>query len=233
MTGERRGAFDVADKGADKNAFVGGCGNLVTMAKSWSGQATGDIFASVQKVFGLLDDINAREFSYDADGLGAGVEGDARVLNQERRKARRHTIHAHAHRGSAAVLFPKQEMVEGRRNEDYFENFKAQAHFFLRLRAQETYRARKDPKYKYRRDDIISIDSNLIELAQLKIELSQPQFDRSKAGKMLIRKTPDGANSPNLGDAMVMLFAPRSLGFKISDDYLRRSGHGNHEQHSF
>ncbi|MGA7807247.1 MAG: hypothetical protein WCB02_21820, partial [Bradyrhizobium sp.] len=221
MTGERRGAFDVADKGADKNAFVGGCGNLVTMAKSWSGQATGDIFASVQKVFGLLDDINAREFSYDADGLGAGVEGDARVLNEERRKARRHTIHAHAHRGSAAVLFPKQEMVEGRRNEDFFENRKAQVWWSLRQRAQATYRARKAMKFDP--DDIISIDSKLPELAQLKIELSQPQYDKAKSGKLLIKKAPDGSASPNLADAFCIYFAPRSMPFKISDAYLARS----------
>ncbi len=221
MTGQKRGSLDVADKGQDKNAFVFAHGNVVIFANSWSGRETGDIYATVEKAFAHTDDHAGRAFVYDADGLGAGCEGDARKINQGRASRRLPVIDVSAFRGSAGVFQPKSEMVEGRKNEDFFENYKAQAWWSLRTRAQETYRARKGMKYDA--DMIISISSDIPELAKLKIELSQPQYDRAKSGKMLIVKAPDGTPSPNLADAFMMLFAPKRQPFKISADYLRRS----------
>ncbi len=57
-------------------------------------------------------------------------------------------------------------------------------------------------------DEIISLSSDLRLLSQLTMELSQPTFIQNSVGKLLIEKTPDGARSPNLADAIMMLFAP-------------------------
>src|SRR6185437_12954780 len=82
-TGARRGALDVADEGYDKNAFVSAHGCLVDFAEEWSGVGS-DIFATTNTAFGHCDALGLEEFLYDSDGLGAGVRGDARVLNEAR-----------------------------------------------------------------------------------------------------------------------------------------------------
>jgi phage terminase large subunit len=41
----------------------------------------------VQRAFGTCDALGSSSFQYDADGLGAGVRGDARVINEQRREA--------------------------------------------------------------------------------------------------------------------------------------------------
>jgi phage terminase large subunit len=73
---------------------------------------------------------------YDADGLGAGVRGDARVLNEGRPRQ----ISVVAFRGSGPVNDPEAEDIKGRKNKDYFANAKAQAWWALRTRFQKTYR---------------------------------------------------------------------------------------------
>ena len=59
----------------------------------------------------------------------------------------------------------------------------------------------------YNPSDIISIDSGIANLSQLKVELSQPTYSKSKSGKLLIDKAPDGTSSPNMADAVMMVFA--------------------------
>ncbi len=84
-TGERLGSFDVADRGVDRNCFSGRHGIHLEYLESWSGKdATDDIFESVEKVFMICDTEDYDSFYYDADGLGAGVRGDSRVINERR-----------------------------------------------------------------------------------------------------------------------------------------------------
>jgi phage terminase large subunit len=205
VTGARMAAFDVGDQGADKNAFCGRHGVLIEHVCSWPGKNS-DIFASVGKVCGLCDDHGYDAFYFDSDGLGAGVLGDSRVINEQRTAAGRPNIHASPFRGSAAVWRPHGEMVPGRKNEDYFANLKAQSWMALRMRFEATWRALQGQPY--RPDDLISINSECGELTALVLELSQPTISRTNAGKILINKTPDGARSPNLGDAVMIAFSP-------------------------
>lgn len=213
-TGSRRGAFDVADEGRDKNAFGVAHGTVITDLWEWSGKGS-DIFASTEKVFDLADEIGAFEWLYDADGLGADVKGNARVIN-ERRVASQQVQHAVApFRGSGGVTNPKGQDVAGRLNEDFFENCKAQSWWALRRRCYLTYRAVKhgDP---FNPDDLISFDSEALKrprplqpyglLSKLLVELSQPTYKKSQAGKIVINKLAEGAKSPNCGDVVMMLF---------------------------
>jgi hypothetical protein len=204
-SGERRAALDVADEGRDKNALAGRHGVLLEYLSSWSGKG-GHIYATVIRALNAADKHRYPLVDYDADGLGAGVRGDAVQINERRREAGKREIEVAPFRGSGAVVDPDGSMVEGRTNKDYFANLKAQAWWALRLRFQQTHRAvvegmTVDP------DSIISLDPALPELQQLVAELSQPTYSLNAAGKILVDKVPDGAASPNLADAVMMVFS--------------------------
>src|SRR6185437_8623769 len=115
-SGRRGGALDVADEGKDKCAFIGAHGVVIDYIEEWSGVGD-DIFRSVQRAFEICDERDYREFRYDGDGLGAGVRGDARIINDGRANRR---IEVTAFRGSAAVYRPEAEDTIGRKNKDHF-----------------------------------------------------------------------------------------------------------------
>lgn len=144
-TGKRLGAMDVADEGRDKNSFSTRHGFLLENVREWSGVGS-DIYQSVEKVFGFCEQDNLEEFRFDEDGLGAGVRGDARAINELRNAARRPSILATPFRGSGAVFDPDDEAVRGdngqaaRLNKDFFANAKAQSWWRLRKLFQNTAR---------------------------------------------------------------------------------------------
>ena len=207
VTGQRRGTLDIADEGKDSNCFVGSHGIVVEYVESWSGKGD-DIFGSVEKCFDICDLEGYDGFEYDADGLGAGCRGDARVINQQRALLGMPELVVEGWRGSAAVQNPEREFVPGRKNEDYFANAKAQGWFELRRRCQNTFRA-VTMGADYNSDEIISFSSGLAELQPLLTELSQPTYLKNSIGKMLVDKKPDGAKSPNRADGVMMRFAPK------------------------
>jgi len=205
-SGTRRAALDVADQGLDRNAFCGRHGQLVECLRSWSG-ANSDIFGSVLAAFALCDEWRYQTLLFDQDGLGAGVRGDARRINEDRRQTDRAAIQAEPYRGSAAPESPDSEMIEGRKNGDFFSNLKAQSWFALRERFKATHRAIEtghadDP------DALISLPPDLDELNELLQELAQVAYKINAAGKVVIEKAPAGFKSPNLADAVCMAFAP-------------------------
>lgn len=205
-TGFRRAALDVADEGVDKNALAGRYGILLEYLDSWSGKG-GDIYQTVVRAVNTCAEHGYRNLSYDADGLGAGVRGDARNINEARKTEGKSTVLDEPFRGSATVFDPEGEMVAKRKNKDYFANLKAQAWWALRIRFQNTYRAVVEG-LTVRPDDIISIDPDLSQLTALTMELSQPTYSINQVGKILIDKMPEGARSPNLADAVMICFDP-------------------------
>lgn len=205
-TGTRRGSLDVADEGRDKNAYCGRYGIVVERLDQWSGKGD-DIFGTVQRTFGICDERGAESFLYDADGLGAGVRGDARIINEARVEAGGYQVTAEPFRGSGAVHDPEGEMVSRRKNKDFFSNFKAQSWWSLRTRFQKTYRAVIEGA-AYEPDDLISLSSALPDLGALLGELSQPTYSLNLTGKVVVDKAPDGTKSPNLADAVMIAFNP-------------------------
>jgi hypothetical protein len=223
-TGQRFGALDVADEGVDLNAFCRGQGVLVEDVVAWSGKGA-DIFDTVERAFMECDEHGLDRFWYDADGLGAGVRGDARIINERRQAAGVHTLQVEPHRGSGGVFQPEKTIPNARPqssgrdkkerlNKDFFANYKAQSWWWLRVKFQRTFRAVEAGTLgDYDPDDLISLDPNMAELAKLCMELSQPTFSINTAGKVLIDKAPDGTRSPNHADAVVIRYAPRKLGW--------------------
>ncbi|MFL1558589.1 hypothetical protein [Pseudomonas sp. O11] len=205
-TGARYGALDVADEGRDLNAFAGRHGVLLDYLQPWSGKG-GDIFQTVQRAIRICEENDYGRFNYDADGLGAGVRGDARVINEQRKLAGQRVINAEPFRGSGEVFKPDGEMVAKRKNKDFFMNLKAQSWWALRIRFQNTYRA-VVLGMEFKPDEIISIDSTLEHRAALVTELSQPTYHINVAGKVVVDKAPDGTKSPNLADGVMISYSP-------------------------
>jgi hypothetical protein len=214
--------LDVADSGKDANALAIGQSFLIESVTSWRGTADLDIYHSVENTFMLCDTNGVNEFYYDADGLGAGVRGDARKINEARIAKGSKVITVLPFRGSGEVHEP-DVIVPGteRTALDFFENAKAQAWWMLRSYFQYTYRAVE----AYKRGErpvidvaqFISIAKDFEKRARLVIELSQPVWALSKNGKVMVDKCPPGTKteiraalpSPNLADAVMMLRAPR------------------------
>jgi phage terminase large subunit len=204
--GCRRGGFDVADSGVDRNCFAARHGVRLCALESWSGRDS-DIYASVVRAFALADQY-ATEFVYfDGDGLGAGVRGDARTINDLRKNDTRRQIHFEQFRGSSAPFDPEREMVPGRKNADFFANSKAAGWWHLRILFQNTYRAAVE-RMAVNADSIISIDPKLPELSQLLQQLSQPTYSLNNAGKVVVDKAPAGTSSPDRADAVMIAFQP-------------------------
>lgn len=219
-SGERLGALDVADEGVDKNALAARYGAELQSLSEWSGKGD-DIFGTVARAFHDCEAFDAHRFYFDSDGLGAGVRGDARVLNEARKVDRLAPIEALPFRGSGEVVDPDKPIPlavlapladkKARTNKDYFANAKAQGWWNLRVRFQRTHRAVTEGA-KYNPDDLISISSKHLDpatLAKLTVELSRPTYSLNGAGKILIDKAPDGSRSPNLGDSVMILYAPQ------------------------
>ncbi|MGJ0509103.1 MAG: hypothetical protein ACR652_18670 [Methylocystis sp.] len=214
-TGIRKGALDVADEGIDLNAFCGAHGIVVEYLDAWSGKGD-DIYGTTEKAFQICDDMGYGSFDYDADGLGSGVRGDARVINEKRSRK----IEVNAFRGSGAVVDPTAPIPsvvidpdgKERTNEDFFGNAKAQSWWSLRVRFLRTYRAvqalQRGEHYEYDPDELISLSSSMPKLTDAVRELSQPTFKPNGAGKILINKQPSGTKSPNLADSIMIRFAP-------------------------
>lgn len=208
-TGDRIGGLDVADEGKDKNSFTGRHGVVMNYLATWSGKGD-DIFGTTQKAMDLSIEQFIDTLFYDADGLGAGCRGDARVINEKRRELGLSEVNVESFRGSGSVYDPEGEMVEKRLNKDFFANLKAQSWWSLRLRFQETFRALEGRDYDP--DMIISLSTEDIdakELALLTTELSQPTYTKNGVGKILVNKQPDGTASPNRADSVMICFNPQ------------------------
>jgi len=221
--GARRAGFDVADEGRDACAWAHSQGVLLKRLEEWSGRSD-DIFSSVAQVAHWCDEEGVDVFDYDADGLGAGVRGDIRVLNE----SREHKLVARAFHGSGKIVRPEMAIPSAappdgrtadriRRNRDFFYNRKAQEWWSLRVRFDRTHRAVQAGSLGgYSPDDLISLDSRLPLLAKLITEMSQPTYSISGAGKVIVNKSPDGTKSPNLADAVMICYSnPSAPGLRI------------------
>lgn len=222
-TGMKRAGLDIADEGIDKNALVARHGILIYHAESWSGKGS-DPFKTAERAFMLCDELKLDEFDYDADGIGASVRGDSRVINERRHGQGLRQIRVTPYRASGAVFDPERQMIEGRKNDDYFENYGSQSAWHLKFMFMRTYRWVVEGQ-KCNPSDIISIDSKLPELSRLLIELAQPTSTLSKAGKVVIVKTQANTRSPNLFDALRIACAPKRPPMQISDSLLNPGPH--------
>lgn len=217
-TGAKSGALDVADEGIDLNAFAARQGIVLQSVDAWSGKGS-DIFGTVERAAEICDAEGLPGFRYDGDGLGAGVRGDMRVLNERRGRE----LAAEPFRGSASPTNPEDPIPtastdprdkDERINKDFFKNAKAQGWWELRVRFQRTFRAvgmakaGEDWRKEYDATDLISINGRIPRLADLCAQFSQPTYSLNGAGQVIIDKAPEGTKSPNDADAVMICYAP-------------------------
>lgn len=213
-TGDRIAGLDVADEGKDKNSYAARHGIVLNYLEVWSGKGD-DIFGTTQKAMDLSIEQSIEPLYYDADGLGAGCRGDARVINEQQRDKGLPEVVVESFRGSGAVWEPEDQMVEGRFNKDFFANMKAQSWWWLRMRFQETFRAIEGRDYDP--EMLVSLSSADLgkELVLLTTELSQPTYTKNGTGKILVNKQPDGTASPNRADSVMICFNPQISSLSI------------------
>ena len=205
-TGERIAALDVADLGKDSNAQTLRNGVLIEDVEEWHGKTVEDIYGTTTKAFSHCDDWRVTKMRFDSDGVGAGVRGDARAINDERRKEWLPLIEVEAFHGGSEVVDKDRPFIEGRTNGEFFDNYKAQCWWMLRERFKLTHEAVTQGK-EWKADDLISIAPDCSHLSRLTNELSQPTYKKSARGKVQVNKAPDGTKSPNLADSVMMAFA--------------------------
>lgn len=219
-------ALDVADEGPDRNALVARRGVILEYADEWdeldTAKAARRACANLQALVGSTQIIQTQ---YDCIGIGAGVKAEINRLKEEGILPR--NLRFVPWDAGAAVLRPEGRVVEGDpdspMNKDFYANLKAQGWWQLRGRFERTYRAVTEGE-RYDPEDLISLPSTLPALAQIVTELSQPTYGQSGRLRLLINKKPDGAKSPNYGDAVMMCYWPAGFGlFEIDTATLRRA----------
>jgi phage terminase large subunit len=213
-SGVKIAALDVADLGKDRCAWAARHGNAVLHAVSWTGTGT-DIHGTTERAFLLCDMYGIIDLVYDSTGVGAGVRGAARVINHERVTNGLVPIRVHEYVAGATPMFP-DKMVPGtnRRAKDLFLNRSAQTAWYIRRRFEA---AHNSAGGNLDEDGMISINPAIPEIQRLIAEFSQPCIKETPSGKWQLEKTPKGAKSPNLYDAVAMCFAPRKTAMVISD----------------
>ena len=154
---------------------------------------------------------------YDSAGVGESVL--TAWAGMGRRNECPNGMRLTAWNGGMSVVRP-DERIDPRnqrapKNKDHYANLKAQAWFSLRARFENAYKKKMGREYDA--THIISLPADLPYLEQLQDELCQPHKKESGTGKVLVDKQPDGAQSPNLADAVVMAFFPLSAKASILD----------------
>lgn len=208
--------LDVADEGLDRNALAIRKGPILRGLGEWSER---DVGATTRKAIVMLRDLTPLQLQYDCIGVGAGVKSEANRLKDDMDNPMPSGLLLVPWNAGAAVLYPERRVVEpspdadedekrsSPKNKDFYTNLKAQAWWELRRRFEKTFKAVTEGEY-YDLDELISLDSTIPLIRSAQKELSTPSAGLGAKLKLLINKKPDGAKSPNLGDAIVMAFWP-------------------------
>lgn len=213
-TGQRILGFDVADEGEDANSIILRHGSVVISMQEWRGH---DVIYSAEKAYLYSHENGIDRIVYDSIGVGAGVKAQFR-----RKDGKVLTIGFNA---GGSVYKPDARYTDGKKNKDMFSNIKAQAWWMVRDRFYKTWRAVTHGDV-YPEDELISLNSNMPDLAYLQAELSRPWVDYDNNGKVKVESKKDmrkrGIPSPNKADALIMAFAPIQTGLNINPNILSR-----------
>jgi len=222
ITGGWSGSLDVADEGGDLNALTFRKGILLSYAEDWG---EGDTGATARKAITTAQNFRPVTIQYDCVGVGAGVKSEYNRLKQEQKLPQ--GILLSPWDAGMGPLNPEARLISGDVNtpliKDYFANVKAQGWWHLSQRFYRTYRAVKEGIKSYKDSELISLDSKLARLPQIKRELSQPVWAYTGDLKLLVDKKPEGARSPNFGDSIMMNYHPMKLQVVFTEAMVRES----------
>lgn len=207
--------LDVADGGIDKNALAVRKGPILHALDEWGDRDTG---VTTRRAIDMIKGLTPIDLQYDCIGVGSGVKAEFNRLREDETINLPEDLNLVAWNAGAAVLhpfdlvIPKTDEDDGDNhgspmNKDFYANLKAQGWWELRRRFEKTYRAVHEGEF-YSVDELISLPSNLRFLKTAIKELAQPTAGPGARLKMTVNKMPEGAKSPNLGDAIMMAYWP-------------------------
>ncbi len=201
--------LDVADEGGDRNALTLRQWIIWRDVQEWGERDPG--LTARKAIIACRPHAKHIQCQYDCIGVGAGVKTEYNRLTDDENIINAEDIPFIPWNAGAGVSQPYERIIpddtESLQNRDFFDNLKAQAWWSLRTRFYKTYKAVKEGDV-YNPEELISLDSNMELLEQLKKELAQPTVGHSSRLKLLIEKKPNGMKSPNLADSGVQAFFP-------------------------
>lgn len=201
--------LDVADEGGDRNALTIRQWIIWRSVEEWGERDPG--ITARRAILACRPHAKHIYCQYDSIGVGSGVKTEYNRLTEDEHIIDADDIPFVPWNAGAAVIRPYERIIpdddESLRNRDFFDNLKAQAWWSLRTRFYKTHKAVVEGAV-YPVDELISLDSTMPLLEQLKKELAQPTVGHSSRLKLLIEKKPNGMKSPNLADSGVQAFFP-------------------------
>jgi hypothetical protein len=166
--------------------------------------------ATARRAVVACEGLGRVELQYDRIDVGAGVKAETNRLEDEGLLPP--GVALVPWNAAAAALDPDDHGEPGDEqsplNKDFYGNLKAQAWWQLRRRFERTWRARNEPGFTWKPEDLIVIPSDLPQLRQIEKELSQPTAKKDGRMRLVVDKMPAGTRSPNVADAIVMAFWP-------------------------
>ena len=198
------GGLDVADTGADWNAFMMRSGPELFYFDRWRGSLSFTTSQTARRAARAAADEGCEYMFYDIGGPGAGIRGPMIETHP--------TFPVQGCHFGGKVGGPTKHFTRGRKpktNEQYFFNWAAQAGWNVRLKAEATKRLvdgeHVDPY------DCLFVNPELPHLEDVLAQMAQPEFD-DKTGKLKIDKQPREAGeqpppSPDAYDAAIMAFS--------------------------
>ena len=201
--------LDVADEGGDRNALTLRQWIIWRSVEEWGERDPG--ITARRAILACRPHAKHIYCQYDSIGVGSGVKTEYNRLTEDEHVIDADDIPFVPWNAGATVIRPYERIIpddeESLRNRDFFDNLKAQAWWSLRTRFYKTHKALTEGAI-YTVDELISLDSTMPLLEQLKKELAQPTVGHSSRLKLLIEKKPNGMKSPNLADSGVQAFFP-------------------------
>jgi phage terminase large subunit len=220
--GSKRIGFDVADDGKDLCSQIHMHGIVATWGEHWKA-GEDELRESCQRVYNKAIELGS-DVSYDSIGVGALAGSEFKAFNRERKeKGLSGVVKYSKFIAGGAVINPDRPYIqtddEKITNKDFFENLKAQAWWSVADRFRNTYNA-VTKGMEFAVDDLISISSDMPNLANLVTELSTPRRDYAKDGRVKVESKEDLAkrevDSPNDADAFIMCSAPVAIDKKAA-----------------
>lgn len=205
-SGMKYSGLDIADEGNDTNCHAMRQGALLQSVREWKVKylhMTATRADMLNKEHGVVN------MHYDAGGMGAGIKSDlSRIGKNPKTGASPGTkLFVPFHFGGK-VKGPNRYFIKHKqlkiKNKDFFSKANSQLWWNLRLRVENTIKALDGEKVDLNK--CFFIDGSIYDIDKILAELSQCVYDDT-SGKIVVDKAPDGADSPNTADAIILSFA--------------------------
>ena len=202
----KHSGLDVADTGPDRNSYVFRHGSLLHTLDTWTGE---DTWESAVTAHNYNEQHQCSKMYFDGTGVGSGVRA---YMNHHKRG--RHYAARPVNFGGK-VKNPDRLFTHSVTNEQMFQSRNSQMGWALRIRAENTKRMLKGERGVHFKDCLFIAD-DIEDMDNFLIQLSQPEWQINRRGRLVIEKKPENAPSPDKYDAAILAFAHDSdYGLKL------------------